>query len=203
MSGRDVALDSLPYVDKEYDDPAVREQVLALIQEEMGRVAAPAMPRGQRAPGFGGSALLQKEYERVRGGDALPAFDVERYKLTAPGSDGDGDVDAWRRAADNAAAQLEHQGARQENLELLQRFGANAWRLGNYQKEALLRSIEAATQRCRSEGMDANRARKREQTEAAARLRDLEARWSEGVRQCVEIQVASDQLRREIEELEK
>ncbi|KAJ2357526.1 hypothetical protein H4S02_011754, partial [Coemansia sp. RSA 2611] len=46
-------------------------------------------------------------------------------------------------------------------------------------------------------------ARKYEQTEAAVKLRDLEDRWSEGVRRCVEIQVAGSQLQQEIEALER
>ncbi|KAJ1718765.1 hypothetical protein LPJ61_006482, partial [Coemansia biformis] len=167
---------------------------------EMGRLAAPPAPKNPAL--FKNNALLRKEYERVRAGQALPQFDIERYKLEAPSGADAECVDAWKRAADNAASQLEHQGMRLENLELLQNFGANAWKLSNYQKECLLRSIEAATQRCRDEGAHVNKARKYEQTEAGVRLRDLESRWSEGVRQCIEVQMASSQLQHDIERLE-
>ncbi|KAJ2773339.1 hypothetical protein IWQ56_001036 [Coemansia nantahalensis] len=196
-----VPLDSLPYIDKEYDDPATRERVLALIQDEMGRLAAPPAPKNPTI--FKNSALLRKEYERVRAGQAPPPFDAERYKLEAPSGAAAASVDAWKQAADNAASQLEHQGMRLENLELLQNFGANAWKLSNYQKECLLRSIEAATQRHRDAGAHVNKARKYEQTEAGVKLHDLESRWSDGVRQCLEVQMASSQLRLEIEELER
>ncbi|KAJ2714126.1 hypothetical protein H4R19_001889 [Coemansia spiralis] len=196
-----VSLDSLPYIDKDYDDPATRGQVLALIQDEMGRLAVPPAPKNPAI--FKNNAVLRKEYERVRAGQALPPFEVERYKLEAPSGAAAESADAWRLAADNAAAQLEHQGMRLENLELLQNFGANAWKLSNYQNECLLRSIAAATQRHRDEGTQVNKARKYEQTEAGLKLRDLESRWSDGVRQCVEVQVAGNQLRLEIEELER
>ncbi|KAJ2158238.1 hypothetical protein GGF46_003915 [Coemansia sp. RSA 552] len=195
------ALDSLPYIDKEYDDPDTRTRVLEMIQEEMGRMSPPLVPRDSSL--FKGNAVLRQEYERVRAGDQLPPFDVNRYKLEAPsGPENESNVGAWKQAADNAASQLEHQRIRLENLELLQHFGVNVWKLGNYQKEQLLEHIEAATRECKDKGMHLNKARKQEQLEAGAKLVDLESRWSEGVRKCIEIQVASDHLRHEIRSLE-
>ncbi|KAJ2742209.1 hypothetical protein GGI20_004652 [Coemansia sp. BCRC 34301] len=198
MDGHGAELDSLPYIDKEYDDPVVREQVLRMIQEEMSRMSPPAIPRSTSL--FKNNELLRKEYERVKAGRPMPPFDIERYKLGAPTETDD--VDAWKRASDNAASQLEHQSIRQINLELLQLFGANAWKLGNYQKEKLLEFIERATAKHTQDGVDLNMARKYEQTEAGVKLRDLESRWSEGVRQCIEIQVANCDLVAEIKRLE-
>ncbi|KAJ2358316.1 hypothetical protein IWW50_002108 [Coemansia erecta] len=197
MDNQHATLDSLPYIDKEYDDPTVREQVLGLIQEEMGRMSPPLVPKGTHI--FKNNAVLRKEYERVRSGHSLPPFDTERYKLDPPDKESENDVDAWEKASNNAASQLEHQNTRIENLELLQNFGAQAWKLNNYQKECLLKSIEAATQRHKDESAHLNKARKYEQTEAGIKLRDLEERWSEGVRRCIEIQIASSQLQRDIE----
>ncbi|KAI8319019.1 breast carcinoma amplified sequence 2 [Martensiomyces pterosporus] len=200
MDTQGVALDSLPYIDNEYDDPAVREKVMASIQEEMGRISPPLMPKSTSL--FKHNEILRKEYERVRAGRQLPPFDIERYKLEAPSGEDESDPEAWRLAAGNAASQLEHQNTRLVNLELLQQFGANVWKLSNYQKEGLLRSIEAATQKYQEEGVHINKARKYEQTEAGVRLRDLESRWSEGVRKCVEIQAASSGLQAEIDGME-
>ncbi|KAJ2631695.1 hypothetical protein H4R22_001795 [Coemansia sp. RSA 1290] len=193
-------IDSLPYIDHEYDDPTAREQVLGLIQKEMRQMTPPAVPKSTAM--FKDSEVLRKEYERVRSGKALPEFDKDRYnKLEGP--DNEHDEEAWKQAADNAASQLEHQGIRTENLELLQNFGANTWKLSNYQKEQLLQGIEAATKRCREKGTHINKARKYEQTEAGVRLQSLEEQWAEGVRRCVEIQVASGQLQQEIMDLEQ
>ncbi|KAJ2079618.1 hypothetical protein H4R24_003659 [Coemansia sp. RSA 988] len=201
MSYTGAILDSLPYIDKEYDDQATRERVLELIQEEMGRLSPPLMPKGTSM--FKNNMILRKEYERVRSGNALPPFDIDRYKLEAPsGPDVAEDVDVWKRAADNAASQLEHQSMRMENLELLQNFGANAWKLSNYQKECLLANIEGSTRRYEEEGMHLNKERKYEQTEAGVKLRDLKECWFEGVRKCIEIQVANSQLHHEIASLE-
>ncbi|KAJ2847312.1 hypothetical protein IWW36_003917 [Coemansia brasiliensis] len=193
-------IDSLPYIDHEYDDPIAREQVLDLVQEEMRRVSPPAVPKSTAM--FKNSEILRKEYERVRSGKALPAFDIDRYNKLA-GPENEHDEEAWKQAANNAASQLEHQEIRIENLELLQSFGANAWKLSNYQKEQILQSIEAATKRYHEEGAHINKARKYEQTEAAITLQSLEEQWSEGVRRCIEIQVASSQLQQEIRDLEQ
>ncbi|KAJ2377812.1 hypothetical protein IW150_001162 [Coemansia sp. RSA 2607] len=199
MSNTDtVYLDSLPYIDKEYDDPKIREQVLSLIQDEMGRMSPPLIPKTTSL--FKNSELLRKEYECVRDGRSMPPFDIERYKLEAP--DESSDVETWKLAADNAGAQLEHQNIRIVNLELLQQFGANAWKLSNYQKEGLLKNIEDATTKLKDEGVHVNKARKYEQQEAGVKLQDLESRWQESVRNCIEVQAANAQLRAEIQTLE-
>ncbi|KAJ2068670.1 hypothetical protein GGI08_000749 [Coemansia sp. S2] len=197
MDGHGADLDSLPYIDKEYDDPAIRSQVLEMIQEEMGRMSPPAIPRSTSL--FKNSELLRKEYERVKSGRPLPPFDIDRYKLEAPK---EANIDEWQWASDNAASQLEHQNIRLVNLELLQQFGANAWKLSNFQKERMLAVIENATDGYKRTGVDLNKARKYEQVEAGVKLRDLESRWEEGVRQCIEIQVANCQLLAEISKLE-
>ncbi|KAJ2339547.1 hypothetical protein GGI03_008601 [Coemansia sp. RSA 2337] len=197
MDGHGADLDSLPYIDKEYDDPAIRSQVLEMIQEEMGRMSPPVIPRSTSL--FKNSELLRKEYERVKSGRPLPPFDIDRYKLEAPK---EANIDEWQWASDNAASQLEHQNIRLVNLELLQQFGANAWKLSNFQKERMLAVIENATDGYKRTGVDLNKARKYEQVEAGVKLRDLESRWEEGVRQCIEIQVANCQLLAEISKLE-
>ncbi|KAJ2048612.1 hypothetical protein H4S04_003724 [Coemansia sp. S16] len=197
MDGHGADLDSLPYIDKEYDDPAIRSQVLEMIQEEMGRMSPPVIPRSTSL--FKNSELLRKEYERVKSGRPLPPFDIDRYKLEAPK---EANIDEWQWASDNAASQLEHQSIRLVNLELLQQFGANAWKLSNFQKERMLAVIENATDGYKRTGVDLNKARKYEQVEAGVKLRDLESRWEEGVRQCIEIQVANCQLLAEISKLE-
>ncbi|KAJ1939727.1 hypothetical protein FBU59_004026, partial [Linderina macrospora] len=198
MDPHSVTIDSLPYIDKEYDDPTMRDHISALIEEEMGRMSPPLLAKPTSL--FKNNELLRKEYERVRAGKPLPAFSIERYTLESP--EESTDADAWRAAAENAAAQLEHQNIRLVNLELLQQFGANAWKLSNYQKEGMLRNIEMAVERQREEGVNVNKARKYEQTEAGIRLRDVEERWAEGVKKCIDIQVASSELRKEIAVLE-
>lgn len=49
------------------------------------------------------------------------------------------------------------------NLELLQKFGANAWRLHNYQLEQQLKQTQRATEESRQRIVELNRQRKAEQ----------------------------------------
>lgn len=49
------------------------------------------------------------------------------------------------------------------NLELLQKYGANAWRVHNYQMEAFLNQIQKQTEEYRTKIQNINRERKMEQ----------------------------------------
>ena len=53
------------------------------------------------------------------------------------------DSAAWTAAVNNAHAQLEHQGNRLTNLELLLKHGATAWRAQACLDETLLKQLEA------------------------------------------------------------
>jgi pre-mRNA-splicing factor SPF27 len=56
------------------------------------------------------------------------------------------DYSAWLAATNNAHAQLEHQLNRISNLELLLKYGANAWRAQVAFDEGLLKQSEATLQ---------------------------------------------------------
>lgn len=60
-----------------------------------------------------------------------------------------GDPSAWLSACNNANAQLEHQLNRITNLELLLKYGANAWRAQSQLDEALLKQLEGTLQALR------------------------------------------------------
>lgn len=59
------------------------------------------------------------------------------------------DVAAWGKACDNAHAQLEHQLNRITNLELLLKYGANAWRAQAQLDESLVKQMESTLQSLR------------------------------------------------------
>jgi pre-mRNA-splicing factor SPF27 len=60
-----------------------------------------------------------------------------------------GDVQAWEKACKNANAQLEHQLNRITNLELLLRYGGNAWRAQAQLDETVLKQMETTLQSLR------------------------------------------------------
>lgn len=137
-------VDALPYVDMQYNDPAMKRQVDAMVEAEMqtftpgdylghlpppyepnfevrarapsaaARLAAgdPIVPRGLRHPRPQDHPLLQAEWMRVCDNQPMPSIDTSRYALNGPSQAKQADPTAWRRAVENAEAQLEHQATR-------------------------------------------------------------------------------------------
>lgn len=56
--------------------------------------------------------MLQAEWMRVCDEQPMPRIDTSRYQLDAPPQAKQADPVAWRRAVENAEAQLEHQANR-------------------------------------------------------------------------------------------
>ncbi|ORY92214.1 Pre-mRNA-splicing factor SPF27 [Syncephalastrum racemosum] len=143
---------------------------------------------------------LKAEWERTKRREPLEALDTERYQLSAPGED---DPEAWQAAVNNSKAQLEAESNRLINLELLQKYGANAWRVHNYMLEAHLKRIQAANEDMKNKILQINRERKMDQTQAAGSLRSLEDKWSDLVSQNLQVDIACTALEQEVEELQR
>lgn len=89
------------------------------------------------------------------------------------------------------------------NLELLQKYGANAWRVHNYQLETDLANIKKNTEYLRDQILHINRERKNDQTQAAASLASLENKWSDLITQNLQVDIACAALESEVEELRR
>lgn len=89
------------------------------------------------------------------------------------------------------------------NLELLQKYGANAWRVHNYQLENDLANIKKNTEHLRNQILEINRERKNDQTQAAASLKSLENKWSDLITQNLQVDIACSALENEVEELRR
>ena len=53
--------------------------------------------------------MLSKEYDRIRAGKPPVALDMARYRLEEPPTHHTDDPRAWKRAVENAQAQMQHQ----------------------------------------------------------------------------------------------
>ncbi|KAF8938062.1 Pre-mRNA-splicing factor SPF27 [Dissophora ornata] len=225
------SLDALPYVDKQIDEPGVRTMVDKLIASEMKRMPKPRDPSSlfPDIDLFSKNELLQQELERVRRGKPMePKLDLARYQLEPPTSTSSSTASSstsietgsssetitpsaseelpegrtqWLKALDNANAQLEHQNQRILNLELVQKFGGNAWNVHNYQMEYDLSLLRKAVDDKRSEVIELNKLRKRDQLEVAESLQRLEAKWAEMISSTLQVEVASASLETELEQL--
>ena len=104
--------------------------------------------------------LVAAELGRASKGQAMAPLDMARYELRAPEEARQSDPAAWAKSVENAQAQLQHQAARLVNLELLQKHGANAWLVHNYQLEAMVKAVQAEVDRLQKEMLELNVQRK-------------------------------------------
>ncbi|KAG1141844.1 hypothetical protein G6F61_002921 [Rhizopus arrhizus] len=198
----DVDIDALPYVDRELDNENVKAEVERMIEQEMRRMKK--MERSELPTTinlFEDNESLKQEFDRVQQKKVLNALDTERYELKGP-SDED-DVEAWKAAVNNTKSQLESQAGSMFNLELLSKYGANAWRVHNYQLETYLEYIKNNTERVRNQILNTNKERKMEQTQAAETLASLENKWSDLISQNLQVEIACAALEAEVNELKR
>ncbi|KAF9189451.1 hypothetical protein BGZ51_009562 [Haplosporangium sp. Z 767] len=216
-------------VDKQIDEPGVRTQVDKLIASEMKRMPKPRDP-ATLFPDielFKDNEMIQQELDRVRRGKPMePALDMTRYQLEPPSQPSDATSAAaaatttgaemitpsaseelpegratWLKALENANSQLEHQDQRILNLELVQKYGSNAWNIHNYQLEYDLSLLRKAVDEKKTEVIELNKLRKRDQLDVAESLQRLEAKWAEMISSTLQVEVASASLEVELAQL--
>lgn len=203
----DILLDSLPYYDKDLDEPtgALRQLVNAEITKELQSVQRvgddPRLPPPIQL--FTKHPLLAAELERVERGEKLPPLDTTRYQLPAPEDQANASEEEWKKALQNAKAQLEHQRRRQVNLALSQTYGANAWKVHNFLLEEDIKALEKSVEALKEQNTEINRSRKNAQVTAGAQLTALENKWTELISRNLQISLANLTLEAEVESLRR
>ncbi|TFK90232.1 breast carcinoma amplified sequence 2 [Polyporus arcularius HHB13444] len=194
--------DSLPYYDNELEQYPILKQK---VEKELAREGKPPQSLHPGVPPeptlFANNPMLQAELERVQNHRLLPPLDTTRYQLPAPTTPES--EEEWRKALDNARAQLEHQKTRHLNLALLQQYGSNAWRIHNYLNEAAAKHIEQTLEELKNLTTEVNRDRKNYQTRLGTQLTSLETRWTELISSILQIEMANVALEVEIDRLNK
>ncbi|CBK21550.2 uncharacterized protein [Blastocystis hominis] len=117
---------------------------------------------------------LQKEWERVREKKPLAGFDVTKYTLEEP-SDASGlDAASWEKSIKIAQMQLEYQKEKlMENLQLLEKFGSNAWRKHNDGLDAIAESFDNDLKEVQAKTQAINRKRMNDQQRSYEKLNSL------------------------------
>lgn len=90
---------------------------------------------------------------------------------------------------------------RLRNIELLKKYGSNAWRLSNFQQEQDIHQLSELTNAVKSETNEINRQRQKDQTETGSKLAVLEKRWTELISAGLQLEVANITTQSEIEAL--
>lgn len=140
---------------------------------------------------------MEAEVRRAAAGEAMASLDTTRYNLDPPPPARRNDLAAWRAALQNAHSQLEHQYNRLLNLELLLKFGPDAWRMQNEGLAGLAHRLQALLADTRQQIDGLNRERKLQQTAAGREIGQLEQEHLNLVAKVQEIAAACEGLRRE------
>ncbi|KAF5656743.1 BCAS2 family protein, partial [Fusarium heterosporum] len=130
--------ESLPYVDQE-PTPEDLAAARALITVEAS--SQPPQPTSNTEPTF--SPAITTELERISNSTPLAPLDLSRYEAPSPSA-------PPTTALPAAAVAQSYLSSRLTNLQLLEKWGKNAWLLGNHGLEAELQALErelAATKR--------------------------------------------------------
>lgn len=176
----EVLVDALPYFDQGYDDPGVRETSLAMVEEECRRYR-PTKNYLEHLPTINTAAfetdLMSNELERIQNRLPMEPLSMKRYELLPPAPNKLSEVSAWHESVENSMAQLEHQAVRAMNLDLMQEFGCETWKVYLDVIAAMQVKAQARLQDIKKEIQDLNWQRKSKQTQAGEKLRALEAQW--------------------------
>lgn len=194
-------------------DQAALHAAIGLIAQDIQQAGVdtaqlhPALiPAAQYAPKF--SAALEQEHARVQAdpNSKFSAIDLARYEdldappNTSPTSDEDRPevLAQWDSALRKAYTSSEYVNARLTELGLLEKFGKNAWLIGNSQQEDILKGIEADLADVRKQHEEVEAMRRQQQESVHGEIKTLEETWKQGVGRVLEAEVAAEGLKQQI-----
>jgi pre-mRNA-splicing factor SPF27 len=156
------------------------------------------IPAAKWTPVF--SPMVAREHARLDD-DAtskMAGIDMARYEhLDAPAADDDA-PEKWTAALRQAYTSAEYVGARLTQLGLLEKFGKNAWLVGNAQLEQVLGRIEEELVGVRAQADEVAVARRTQQESVRGELTTLEETWKKGLGRVLETEVAAEGLKQQI-----
>lgn len=189
------------------EDPAMRERVDQLILEEMGNFNPPDyladFPLPSTTP-F--SEAVSSELERLAAGGPLPPRPnlYAIFDMVAPPADADADtLDAWERSLARAKVAVEAQGMRAINVELMTRYGVDAWKAHVDGVDKMHASMKAHVASLQSKIDAVNAVRRSRQEPAAGKLKSLVRKWHETLDSNLQVELACHDAQVEVKRLKK
>eukprot|EP00622_Pseudochattonella_farcimen_P000458 FR734956.1.p1 GENE.FR734956.1~~FR734956.1.p1 ORF type:complete len:215 (+),score=33.63 FR734956.1:167-811(+) len=196
-----VLIDALPYLDNEYEDPQVQAQVHALIESEMSGLPSrdylAHLPLPEGIGSFNGAELVQAEMARLAAQEPMAKLDLSRYEVPEPAKELRRDASAWKKAVNNARVQLEHQHNRLVNLELLQKYGSQAWLQQNKALDTLKGGVHEEAEKLSLVASEANVKRKRAQEKTGPRISQLSHDYQKATHENMQLMTAVTLLRKD------
>ncbi|KAL8844583.1 MAG: hypothetical protein Q9176_001095 [Flavoplaca citrina] len=189
--------DSLPYIDPPplengpYSLSAATALINSLLPPSHTQTLHPSLPP---LPPTNLTPLAQAEQDRIAAKEPLTGIDLSRYELDSsnPSSPppSTSTPDLQQKNLQEAYTSSTYLHSRAQHLALLDKYGKNAWLVGNSQLEDLLRRTEKELAETRGEVERVNGERKRVQEGAKGEMEGLERGWREGVGKVVEVEIA-------------
>ena len=148
------------------------------------------------------SPLVEKEFQRKAADKAIEGgIDLSRYE--APDEPSSNKIDDWTSILRRAYSLNSYLSGRLTNLSLLEEFGKNSWLIANWQLEEILRGLEKELVQVKEATENVNKARKAAQYDSKGEIVALEEAWRGGVGKIIEVELATEGLRKEIQERRK
>lgn len=194
-------------------DPEALQAAIGLIARDIQQAGVdtahlhPALiPAAAYTPNF--SDAVEQEHARLQtdANSKLSAIDLARYEdleappNTSPTSDEDKPevLAQWTTALKKAYTSSEYVEARLTELGLLEKFGKNAWLIGNSQQEDILKAIETELADVRKQQQEVEALRMQQQASVHGEIKTLEETWQRGVGRVLETEVAAEGLKQQI-----
>ncbi|EJT52426.1 hypothetical protein A1Q1_04638 [Trichosporon asahii var. asahii CBS 2479] len=201
MSGS--AIDALPYIDKQVEDPAIKQKAQALIEAELAatsKVADDDVRLPKDVDVFPKSEELSKLLANYAN-EPIRGIDPGRY---APPAVNDDATEEELVAAEQRGRISEgHMDLRNESIGVMQSYGPNAWLVRNYQLKSQLEELQGTLARVKEDVTEVNRARRVAQEEAGEHLARLEGRWQDMVSSTVQLEMACMAMEGEVAQLRR
>ncbi|KAJ4373031.1 hypothetical protein N0V83_003322 [Neocucurbitaria cava] len=204
--------DSLPYVDTPLDEQSLAAAKAAINADirsagvDTSELHPALIPAAKYTPTF--SDFIEREHARLDDDPTskLSGIDLKRYEdldapeNTTPTSDEDKPelLARWNRALKQAYTSDEYVQGRLTQLGLLEKFGKNAWLVGNSQLEDILKGIEAELADLRKQQEEVEMLRRSQQENVHGEITTLEETWKKGVGRVLETEVAAEGLKQQI-----
>jgi pre-mRNA-splicing factor SPF27 len=164
------------------------------------------IPAAQYQPQF--SNVVEREHLRLDrdATSKLMGIDMKRYEdldapdNTNPTTDEDTPelLERWNKALKQAYTSSEYVEGRLTQLGLLEKFGKNAWLVGNSQLEDILKAIETELADVRKQQEEVETLRRSQQESVQGEIQTLEETWKKGVGRVLETEVAAEGLKQQI-----
>ena len=144
-------------------------------------------------------ALIEEYTRRFEKNEPKLNPDTTRYEVPPPSVKYKTNPSKWEESVQNAKSQLEHTALRMQNLELMQKYAANAWRKHLEELEEVVKEYENLVRKVDDELEGLNSKRRLSQEEAEGHLRELNEEWRAMTRKCSLIEEKVKQMEKDEE----